>query len=164
MNSLSHKTGAFSLAEVTLAIGVAAFCLISVFGLLPVGVASNQAAIHQTKANGLLSAVASDLRATPPTSPRGASTPSPQFAITIPANPVPAATPAPTTRYFTSEGKSSTTLNTWSIYRMTITFPSNASSRAATLVNLKVTWPPQIDPATGTPAGSLQSFVALDRN
>ena len=47
MRKLSGAT-AFSLVEVTLALGIAAFCLIAVFGLMPVGVQTNRNAISQT--------------------------------------------------------------------------------------------------------------------
>ena len=36
---------AFTLIEVTLALGITAFCLLAIFGLLPVGLRSNQAAV-----------------------------------------------------------------------------------------------------------------------
>jgi hypothetical protein len=65
MNNRTHSTVAFSLVEVTLALGVAAFCLIAVFGLLPIGLKTDQGAIRQTTANGILSAIVADLRATP---------------------------------------------------------------------------------------------------
>ena len=55
---------AFSLVELTLALGIAAFCLIAVFGLVPVGVQTNRNATSQTAATNILSSVISDLRAT----------------------------------------------------------------------------------------------------
>src|SRR5947208_15161423 len=57
------KTGAFSLVEVTLALGVAAFCLIAVLGLLPTSLKTQQASIQQTIANQIISQIFSDLRA-----------------------------------------------------------------------------------------------------
>ena len=57
---------AFSLVELTLAIGIAAFCLIAVFGLMPVGVQTNRNATSQTAATNILSSVVSDIRASPP--------------------------------------------------------------------------------------------------
>ena len=56
---------AFSLVEMTLALGVAAFCLIGVFGLVPVGVQTNRNATSQTAATNILSSVVSDIRASP---------------------------------------------------------------------------------------------------
>ena len=61
-----RRLHAFSLVEVTLALGVAAFCLIAVFGLVPVGVQTNRNATSQTTATNILSSVVSDIRASPP--------------------------------------------------------------------------------------------------
>src|SRR5437773_10927056 len=60
-----RRLHAFSLVEVTLALGVAAFCLIAVFGLVPVGVQTNRNATSQTAATNILSSVVSDIRASP---------------------------------------------------------------------------------------------------
>src|SRR3989442_823320 len=68
MNNRTHSTASFSLVEITLALGIAAFCLIALFGLMPVGLKTDQSAIRQTTANGILSAIVADLRATPLTS------------------------------------------------------------------------------------------------
>jgi len=57
------KTTAFSLVEVTLALGIAAFCLIAVLGLLPTGLKTQQASIQQTTANQIISTIFADLRA-----------------------------------------------------------------------------------------------------
>jgi uncharacterized protein (TIGR02598 family) len=54
---------AFSLVEVTLALGVAAFCLIAVLGLLPTGLRTQQASIEQTTANTISSQIVADLSA-----------------------------------------------------------------------------------------------------
>ena len=61
-----RRLHAFSLVEVTLALGIAAFCLIAVFGLVPVGVQTNRNATSQTAATNILSSVVSDIRASPP--------------------------------------------------------------------------------------------------
>ena len=59
----ARETAAFSLVEVTLALGVAAFCLIAVLGLLPTGLKTQQASIQQTTANTICSQVVADLSA-----------------------------------------------------------------------------------------------------
>src|SRR5947199_6629580 len=90
---------AFSLVELTLALGVAAFCLITVFGLIPVGVQTNRNATSQTAATSIIAAVIADLRATPK-----ANTASAQFCI-------PFATSGTTALlYFDSAGQCSTDL------------------------------------------------------
>ncbi len=58
-----HIVLGFSLVEITLAIGVAGFCLIAVIGLLPISAKTNQAAIQQTTANAIISEIAADLNA-----------------------------------------------------------------------------------------------------
>src|ERR1043165_9212597 len=101
MNLAAERRKCFSLVEVTLALGVAAVSLLAIFGLLPIGVKTNQIAIEQTASNDVLSAVTANLRATPLTTPRGGAAISPRFGIAIPASPV--GTNITTTLYFTSE-------------------------------------------------------------
>lgn len=155
------KRDAFSLVEVTLALGVAALSLLAIFALLPVGVRTNQIAIEQTATTDLLAAVAADLRATPATAPRGRATSSPRFAIGIPANPAGSSTS--TTLFFTAEGQFSNEVDRNSRYRLTITFlPNGSGVRTATFVDLKATWPA---PASIAQAGGVaEIFLALDRN
>src|SRR5882724_3234050 len=57
------ETAGFSLVEVTLALGVAAFCLVTVLGLLPTSLKTQQSSIQQTTANQIISTIFSDLRA-----------------------------------------------------------------------------------------------------
>lgn len=145
---------AFSLVEVTLALGVAVFCLVAIFGLLPIGVSTSQASMEQTAANGILSAVVADLRATP----RQQAATSSQFAIPIPDS----GTGEVVTLYFTADGQSATVLKPDSHYLLTLTFPATSGGRAATLANLKVSWPAAATLANAS--GVAETFVALDRN
>jgi hypothetical protein len=59
------RPDAFSLIEVTLALGIAAFCLLTVFGLLPIGLNTTQSAIEQTTVSGIATEIAADLHGTP---------------------------------------------------------------------------------------------------
>src|SRR6266404_1865435 len=63
MKQRSRSCSAFSLAEVTLALGVAAFALVAVMGMLPVGLKVQQASVQQTTANEIMAAILNDLRA-----------------------------------------------------------------------------------------------------
>ncbi|MEZ0295267.1 MAG: hypothetical protein ACAI35_02300 [Candidatus Methylacidiphilales bacterium] len=157
------RVHAFSLVEVTLAIGVTAFCLISLFGLLLVGIKSSQAAMEQTNANGMLSTVAADLRATSPTFPAGQATITSQFQIPIPAHPV-TTSPAPFVLYLTTDGRPETAFTPDSRYRLTVTFlPNGSNTAAATYVSLHMHWPAA--KAEQSQADSVvESFLALDRN
>ena len=173
MRKLS-AAAAFSLVEVTLALGIAAFCLIAVFGLMPVAALTNRNATSQTRATNIMAAVIADLRATPI-----ANTTSMQFAIPFNIT--------TTTRFFDGQGQCSCdditgsrrpntqtrppncTSAVWSPalqprYRLTITWSGSTSLR---YVDLKVTWPAAVNPAnpaTGTPSGSAEMFAAFDRN
>lgn len=160
MKTPALNRGGFSLVEVTLALGVASVCLIIIFGLLPVGLQTNQDAIQQVASGDLLGAVIADLRATPVTIPRGGATASQQFAINIPPNPV--SDPRASVLFFSSEGQFSSSLISESRYRLTITFLPNVGSRAATLVHLKMTWPAAASPLNAT--SSAEMFLGLDRN
>lgn len=156
MRLLPPKFAAFSLVEVTLALGVAAVSLLAIFGLLATGSQINRVAIEQTAASDILTAVAADLRATPRTSPNSL-----QFGIAVPPNPVVAPTSA--TLYVNSAGQASTSLNSVSRYRLVITFLPNGAGRAATFVGLRISWPGAADP-TNANTGAAETFVALDRN
>jgi len=157
----------FSLVEVTLALGIAAFCLIAVFGLIPVAALTNRNATSQTRATNITAAVIADLRATPKTNSASL-----QFAIPF--------FTTNTTRYFDSQGQCScdsagtqrpnpltrTCSASWSPalqprYRVTITW---SGSTTLPYADVKVTWPAAADPATITPSGSTEMFAAFDRN
>ena len=167
-----QSTSAFSLVEVTLALGIAAFCLVAVMGLVPVAALTNRNATSQSRATNIMAAVIADLRATPLGTVNSTSK---QFAIPVMNNQT-------YTRYFDSQSQCSCNSagsqrpnpqtnppncsNVWSPalqprYRLTITWSGSSSVRYA---NLKVTWPAAVDPAITTPSGATEMFVAFDRN
>ena len=148
MRFCNSKSAAFSLIEVTFALGVAAFCLIAVLGLMPVGVQTNRNATSQTAATSIIASVVSDLRATPI-----ANSTSSQFRITF-------GTPA--TLYFDSAGQVTTSLGANSRYRLDVSFP--ISPAGLSYADLRLTWPAPVDPSTTTPSGSAEMFAAFDRN
>lgn len=140
---------AFSLIEVALALGVASFCLLAVFSLLPIGLQTNKVAVEQTGAIGILSSVRGDLRATP----RGTTTSS-QYQIPI---------GTATTRYLADDGTWATALQPQSRYLLTVTFPTNSTGgRGATFVTITLSWPAAA--SLSNASGSVTSFLALDRN
>lgn len=153
MNRHVPSPAGFSLVEVTLALGVAAFCLVAIFGLLPLGVQTNQSATSQTAAASVLSSVVADLRATPETNLTSS-----LYDITFGTAKL---------LYFDGEGRSvrPTDKSANPRYRVTITFHgSPAGAFAPTFASLKVTWPALVDPATITPAGYVETFAAFDRH
>jgi uncharacterized protein (TIGR02598 family) len=161
MKRALHPSAAFSLVELTLAIGVAAFCLIAVFGLMPVGVQTNRNATSQTAATNIVAAVVTDLRATPSASITT------QYRITFGTS---------KTLFFDGAGECSVDVNgstkldgsSWSPplqtrCQLNITFPPNEGfTHSPTYANLKVTWPAAATPANAS--GSIEMFAAFDRN
>jgi len=137
---------AFSLIELTLAIGIAAFCLLAVMGLIPIAVQTNRNATSQAAATNFISSVIADMRAT--TSPT-----SPQYGITF---------GTAKTLYFDSAGQFTISLGANSRYRARVTFPT--SPTGLSYADIRVTWPAPVDPTTTTPAGSVEMFAAFDRN
>ena len=153
MNRRIHFGSGFSLVEVTLALGVTAFCLLALFGLLPLGLQANQNSTSQTAATSVLPSVIADLRATPRTSPTSS-----QYDITF---------GTAKSLFFDAEGRAVTPTdpNAAPRYRVTISFPPGpAGTFAPTFVSLKLSWPALIDPATTTPTGFVETFAALDRH
>ena len=160
---------AFSLVEVTLALGVAGFCLVAILGLLPIGVNSNQTSIEQTVSAGIISSFAADLRSTPRTAPPSAQK-SPRFQLQVPAS------GTTTQAVFLKEdgtlaGAIGADANPAASprYRATITLtaPSALTQKSATVARILITWPALADPtASAAPAkfaGSMESMTALDR-
>jgi uncharacterized protein (TIGR02598 family) len=148
MKRLLFSSAAFSLVEVTLALGIAAFCLIAVFGLMPVGVQANRNATSQSAATSILSNVIADLRATP--KPPAINT-SVQYGITFGTNPPPL--------YFDGSGQFTTSLGTNSRYQLNVTWYGTSGLRYA---DVKVTWPAAATAANAN--GSVEMFAAFDRN
>ncbi len=161
----------FSLVEVTLALGVAGFCLTALCALLPIGLTSNQAALEQTMAAGITSAIVIDLDCA---APLGTVT-TPHFGITIPAAQGTTPSTSGTSIYLAADGSASptgkvvTSGTAVSRYRATIGFtPPLGGQRTATAVRILITWPALADPAPGTPpvnyTGSYEADTTLNRN
>lgn len=151
---------AFSLVEVTLALGVAAFTLLIIVGMLPVSLKTNQASTQQTIANSIISQVAADLRAAARLPPGQQSK---QFSL-HPHNGGPW-DPTPDYIFFTDDGRptgtNQTTAPSDAIFRATITYrlpPTDTTS----LADIKVSWPAQQADMTKV-AGSVEMFVAINR-
>ena len=141
-----RSRSAFSLIELTLALGIAAFSLIALFGLVPIAVQINRNATSQTAATNIIASVITDMRAT-------TSSTSPQYGITFgTAN----------TLYFDSAGQFTISLGANSRYRASVTFPT--SPTGLSYADIRVTWPAPVDPAVTTPSGSAEMFAAFDRN
>ena len=159
MKRRRYSTEAFSLVEVALALGIAAFCFVCILALLGAGLTTSQTSSAQTVAANLMTAIAADVRSTPnPVPEGGTSTNSLIYGITIPATG--AASGTNQTFYIAENGQTNATasgsryqLNTWSIPATT--------TRQETIIRLFLTWPPQA-PYTNAP-GSMEAVVAMNR-
>lgn len=58
----SRTRGGFSLIEVTISLGILAFCMVAILGLIPVGLGSQQAAQEESRATAALNMVATAVR------------------------------------------------------------------------------------------------------
>ncbi len=173
MKRSQPETAAFSLVEVTLALGVAAFALLAIMGMLPMSLKTQQASIQQTTANTIISQIFSDLRADVRLPPGQASKACPD-----PPDPNQPCqwdqlhghwrnVATPDTLYFTNEAKQTGTINgsppADAVFRAKITYrfpPTETTS----LADITVSWPAQVDPDQGgTPTGSATSLIAVNR-
>jgi type II secretory pathway pseudopilin PulG len=154
------QVAAFSLVEIVAAMGIAVFCLVALFTLLPMGLNSNHTAIEQTVAAGIARSIVTDLRAT------GTNTTSPSYGVPLNSG---------LETLFFSEDGSTTTANGSpaasgafpSQYRASLYFTPMAE-QGITMVRVLITWPaladpsPMIDPRNY--AGSYEVLTALDRH
>jgi len=158
------------LVEVALALAITTFCLVAVFGLLPVGLNSNQASIEQTAAANIARSIIADLRSTPAST---TGTSSSLYGISIPAVGTAGTMTASPAKilFFYSDGSSSTTAITSGLatrYRVDIGFAPPASGKSTTAVRLVISWPALANQNTSTwPktfSGCYETVTALDRN
>jgi uncharacterized protein (TIGR02598 family) len=156
---------AFSLVEVTLALGVAAVCILAVIALLPVGILSNRDSIAETTAARLSGLLIADLRGTPAAS-GATSHNSPLYGIGFPQAGSPSAT---TSLFLNADGSQSAPAAIPSpAFRATVTVTTPSSGRAASTARVRITWPAMADPNPDIPptnaSGSSIIVVGLDRN
>ena len=170
MKAFRSPARGFSLVEVVVALGILGFCIVSLLGLFSVGLKSNAASSEETVVASLLTAIASDIAATPVTAPSTFQL-SPQFQI-----PVPVSGAVTNTLFFGSDGTLTGAVNTDAVpsanhrYRATIAImpPSGTAASSATTVRIFMTWPALADPQASTPPvhynGSVETMTAFLRN
>ena len=157
-----RKAAGFSLVEIVIALGVAAFALVAIMGMLPMGLKTQQASIQQTTANEIMAAILNDLRADV-VLPPGQASKEQDSGFGLHGRWQNVATPA--TLYFTNEGNQTGSVNqtgTGAVFRAKIQylFPPSATT---TVANVIITWPAQVDPTTVLPAGSVGTYIAVNR-
>jgi uncharacterized protein (TIGR02598 family) len=157
MKAHARSAAGFSLVEVTLALGVAAFCLITVFGLIPVALMTQQASVRQTTATAIISQIVGDLGS-------GVRLPpglqSKQFSLTGHW----AAQATPDRLYFMTDGTfivgstNQSTVPTNAVFGATVTY-LKPPTETTSLADINVAWPAQ----AAVPTGSVETFAAINR-
>ena len=145
--AFSFRSSGFSLVEVTLAVGIAGFCLLAIVGMLPVGLSNNKNSINQSAAANLARSIVADLRAAKIT---GSSNQSPQYALVF-------STPTAQTTYFGEDGTQMSSPAAGG-YRSTTTIDT---SKIPVPVKIKITWPAAASEASASEA--FEITTALDR-
>ncbi len=149
MKTRDRNRSAFSLVEVVLALGIASFSMVSILGLLPVGLSNSRSSTAQTGAMNLITAIAADIRSTPSTASA-----SPRYAI-------PTGDTTSQTFYFDEQGHIATGLQTSSRYKALVQAIWQSSTNA-TMHRVTVSWPAQAE--ASTMGGSVDVMVSLARN
>ena len=174
VKSRADEIAGFTLVEVTMALGIAAVCLIPLIGLLPTSLKTQQSSIQQTTANQIISQISSFLRADVRLPPGQASKACPD-----PPDPNEPCdwsnlnghwrnVATPDTMYFTNEAKPTGTVTqpdnvpADAVFRAKITYKT-PPTETTSLASIHVTWPAAIDPDSGVPAGSVTSLLAVNR-
>jgi hypothetical protein len=164
----SRPTAAFSLAAVSVALGIAMFCLVALLGLLTAASKTQQSDIQQATAENIITGIEVHLRTDtrpPPDQPLKEQISA--FGLHGDWGRV----NAPETLFFCNDaqlvggpysGTADPPAPAGATFRAKITYlrPPNISISAATV---SVSWPAQAIPATGTPAGKIEAFIAVDR-
>jgi uncharacterized protein (TIGR02598 family) len=135
--------GGFSL------IGVAAFCLVAILGLFPVGLKSVKDTSDQTAAAGYLDSVALDLRSIP----LGSNT-TPLYGITL-------LSPGGSSTFYFNEDGSTTNTNTSITARYAVQLTFTNPSALVTIAQIQIYWPPTA--AVTNAQGLLESVITINR-
>ncbi len=182
---------AFSLVEVTLALGVVAFCIVTILGLLAVGVNTTHVSTVQTSAANILTSVASDLEADPNLTPsygtsyaKGSIVPitkaavvatrftsaspavyasTPLYGIQLPAGGAGATSAA---KIYIGENGQTNSSAANALYQLNVWMTANNTATAPihqeTTARLLITWPATA-PYTSA-QGYVETVVAINRN
>ena len=153
-----NHCGGFSLVEVVIAIGIAAFCLVTMLGLIPSGLKAVNATTEQTAATAIISEVMTDLRDTP----LGSNT-SPVLAIQLTTNVTTndIIDGTNTANFYVSESCTLYPTNTSLDARYGVTLSLSNSSLFITTARVQVWWPSTVPPAHAV--GSVEAISAIMR-
>jgi uncharacterized protein (TIGR02598 family) len=152
----------FTMTEIVMALGIAAFCLIGIFGLLSVGLQSSQSSSEQTAVAQVMTAIVADLQSTRPLT----TATSVVFKVQLP---VAGSNQSPQYLFFAQDGSISANKSDARYLATVEVTPPAANQKTATAVRILLTWPAGADASItqGWPThytGCVETFSALDRN
>lgn len=145
-----RQSKAFSLVEVTVAVGITAFCLLAIFGLLPVGLNANRTAYEQTVALQTAGALIADAAAMP-----AASNLSPIYSNNIPLSGNPMQFPL----YLTESGLQTNAASARYLAILTVTPPLTTNLPVPTRLHVLMTWPASANPSLNSPGPNLRASL-----
>jgi len=151
---------AFTLVEVALALGVASFCLLSIMGLFPVALATQQRSSAQTRAVSILSGVTSDLRSSSPALTSNQVTNTGILALSVPVRPFVGTNQV--VRYSDASGKLTEAQDQNSLFEVRVAYLPDASpvpTGSPGTARVSVRWPP-----SQTHLNSVESLVVFRRD
>jgi uncharacterized protein (TIGR02598 family) len=155
INKRVSRDSGFSLVEVVIAMGIAAFCLVAMLGLLPSGLKQVKISSEETAATALLAAVVADLRNT---GPGTNATNSPIFQIPIPE----AGREASPQPIYIAEDGSPVPTSLDARYCALITLGSSTNASTLTWGNVMIYWPAAA--RVSNAQGQVETVVGFNRN
>jgi hypothetical protein len=168
MKKRNTAISGFSLVEVTFALGVVVFCLVTILGLLAVGLNSTHVSTIQTSATNILTAVASDLEAAPNITPTLTGIPYAKgtvskasliYGITIPAGGT-GSSQAVQTIYIGENGQKVASSAT-ALYVLNVWVRASSSTQQETFARMVISWPASV-PYTSA-QGYVENIIAINR-
>jgi uncharacterized protein (TIGR02598 family) len=142
------------LVEVIIAMGIAAFCLIAMLGLIPSGLKQVKVSSEQTAATAILAAVATDIRNTPSGSEKSLA-----YGIALPTTA--GASITTVNLYLNEDGKPNTSA-TSARYAIKASLVSSNNASGTTSGNLVIWWPAAA--SLGNSQGSVETVVIYNQN
>lgn len=146
-----HQCAGFTLVEVTLALGLAAFGLLAIYALLPAGMNSEADSMRTTAAASLASAIVADLQGAP-LIPSGATSATPRYGL----NPTKQGTQL---LYLKGEGSKVVSAGE-ADFRATVSLLPAADALGPTRAHVVISWPA----GAASPSGSFEVVTAIPRS
>ncbi|MCE9543846.1 MAG: hypothetical protein K8R38_10095 [Verrucomicrobia bacterium] len=153
---LPSTAAAFSLVEVVIALGIAAFCLVALLGLFPLGLKSAKSTTDQTAAAAFLGNIALDLRGIP-----AGSNSSSLYGITLPGA---VAGLTLSTNFFFNEDGGISSSSSSIIARYGVLLILSNPTAASTTARIQIYWPPTLSTnSLGNALGVIESVISINR-